>query len=109
MEFSTADKRLAKDIIRRGVLHRHAQWQQELRELLDKPFDENSNVYDRSLQITNEARKFFKEAMEMEDYYRNSMLLTGLANLYYRHLITDDDLAELSEEIKRSILLILNH
>lgn len=109
MEFCNTDKRLAKDIIRRGVLHRHAQWQQELRELLDKPFDENSNEYDRSLQITNEARKFFKEAMEMEDYYRNSMLLTGLANLYCRHLITDNDLAELSEEIKQSIRLILNH
>ena len=108
MELSKTDKQLAKEIIRRGILHRHAQWQQELRELLDRPFDENKNEFDRSLQITNEARKFYKEAMEMEDYYRNSMLLTGLANLYYRHLITDDDLAELSEEIKQSIHMILN-
>ena len=109
MELTEADKRLAKDIIKRGVLRRHAQWQQELRELLDKPFDENKNEFDRSLQITNEARKFYKEAMEMEDYYRNSMLLTGLANLYYRHFITDDDLAELSEEIKQSIHSLLDH
>ena len=108
MELTKADKRLAKDIIRRGILRRHAQWQQELRELLDKPLDENNNEYDRSLQITNEARKFYKEAMEMEDYYRNSMLMIGLANLYYHHLITDDDLAELSEEIKQSIHMILN-
>ena len=109
MELTKADKRLAKDIIRQGILRRHAQWQQELRELLDRPLDENKNEFDRSLQITNEARKFYKEAMEMEDYYRNSMLLTGLANLYYRHLITDDDLAELSEEIKQSIHSLLDH
>ena len=108
MELTKADKRLAKDIIRRGILHRHAQWQQELRKLLDSPFDENKNEYDRSLQITNEARKFYKEAMEMEDYYRSSMLMIGLANLYHHHLITDDDLAELSEEIKQSIHLLLN-
>ncbi|MDE6648428.1 MAG: hypothetical protein K2K45_00685 [Muribaculaceae bacterium] len=44
----------------------------------------------------------------MDDHYRNSMLLTGLANLYSRHLITDDELAELPEEIKQSIHMILN-
>ena len=109
MELSKADKRFAKEIIRRGILYRHAQWQQELRELLDRPFDDNKNEYDRSLQITNEARKFYKEAMEMEDYYRNSMLMIGLANLYYRHLITDDDLAELSEQIKQSIHVLLDN
>ena len=108
MELTKADKRLAKDIIRQGILRRHAQWQQELRELLDRPLDENKNEYDRSLQITDEARKFYKEAMEMEDYCRNSMLMIGLANLYHRHLITDDDLAKLSEEIRQSIHLLLN-
>ncbi len=109
MELSKDDKRLAKDIIRRGILHRHAEWQQELRKLLDKPFDDGSNEYDRSLQITNKARKFYKEAMEMEDFYRNTMLLTGLANLYYHKHITDDDLAELSEEVQQAIHLLLRH
>ena len=108
MELTKDDKRIAKDIIRRGILRRHAQWQQELRKLLDKPFAENNNEYDRSMQITAKARKFYKEAMGMEEYYRNSMLLMGLANLYYRHLITDDDLAELSETVRQAILLILN-
>ena len=108
MELTKDDKRIAKDIIRRGILRRHAQWQQELRKLLDKPFAENNNEYDRSMQITAKARNFYKEAMELEEYYRNSMLLIGLANLYYRHLITDDDLAELSETVRQAILLILN-
>ncbi len=33
MELSKEDKRLAKDIIRRGILHRHARWQEQLRSL----------------------------------------------------------------------------
>ena len=109
MELTKDDKRIAKEVIRRGILRRHAQWQQELRTLLDRPFTEKNNEYDRSMQITSKARKFYKEAMEMEEYYRNSMLLMGLANLHYRHLITDDDLAELSEDVRQAINLFLNH
>ncbi len=108
MELSKEDKRLAKDIIRRGILHRHAQWQEELRKLLDKPLNEKCNEYDRSMQITDKSRKFYKEAMEMEDYYRNSMLLIGLANLYYRKHITDEDLSPLSDEVKQAIAVLLS-
>lgn len=108
MELSKEDKLSAKDIIRRGILHRHAQWQQELRELLDKPLDEDGTEFDRSMQITDNARKFYKEAMTMEDYFRNAMLLTGLANLYYHKHVTDDDLAELSEELQQAIHFLLS-
>lgn len=34
IELNKSEKRAAKDLIRKGILHRHAQWQQELRELL---------------------------------------------------------------------------
>ncbi len=99
---------MAKDIIRRGILHRHTQWQEELRKLLDKPLSEKCNEYDRSMQITDKSRKFYKEAMEMEDYYRNTMLLEGLANLYYRKYITDEDLSNLSDEVKQAIAVLLS-
>ncbi len=108
MELSKEDKRTAKDIIRRGILHRHAQWQQELRKLLDKPFEDGSNEYDRSMMITNTARKFYKEAMTMEEYYRNTMLLAGLANLYHYNHITDEDLAQLSEEAQQAVHFLLS-
>ena len=35
IELTKSEKRAAKDLIRKGILHRHAQWQQELRELLN--------------------------------------------------------------------------
>lgn len=42
-ELTKKEKRATKEIIRKGILHRHAQWQRELRELLEKPFGENGN------------------------------------------------------------------
>lgn len=108
MELSKEDKRLAKEIIRRGILHRHAQWQEELRKLLDTPLNEKCNEYDRSMQITDKARKFYKEAMGMEEYHRPSMLLTGLAKLYFNKHITDEDLTDLSDQAKQAIDLMLS-
>jgi len=107
-ELTKAEKRVAKEVIRRGILHRHSQWQNELRELLDKPFEEGSNEFERSLEITDNARKFFKEAMKMEEYYRNSQLVGGLACLYQDHHITDEDIAELTGDIQQTMRLMLS-
>lgn len=34
------------------------------------------------MEITHKARKFFKEAMMMEEYYNTNNLVVGLACLY---------------------------
>lgn len=60
IELTKNEKRAAKDLIRKGILRRHAQWQQEFRELLNKPYGEDGNEFDRSLEITEKARKFYK-------------------------------------------------
>lgn len=103
-EVSKEDRRRAKEIIKKGILHRHAEWQQELRALLDKPLKEDENEYDRSLTITDTARKFYKEAMLMDEWFKNSMLIIGLANLYLGQHITDEDLEELPEETQGKVL-----
>jgi len=107
-DLTKAEKQVAKEIIRRGILHRHSQWQKGLKELIDKPFEEGCNEFDRSLEITDNARKFFKEAMKMEDYYRNSQLVVGLACLYQDHHITDKDIAELTSDIQQTIRVMLS-
>jgi hypothetical protein len=102
-ELTKSEKRAAKDVIRKGILHRHAQWQNELRMLLDKPLAENENVFDRNMEITNKARLFYKEAERMEDFYRNSQLLIGLSYLYHDGHLTDEDLESLSENCRKHI------
>lgn len=99
-ELTKAEKRQAKDVIRIGILRRHAEWLRELRELLDQPYDEETNEFDRSMTITDKARKFYKEAMNMEDYYRNSMLTIGLAKLLHDGYLTTEDIASLPEDLK---------
>ena len=103
IELTKSEKRAAKDLIRKGILHRHAQWHQELRELLNKPYGDEGNEYDRSLEITDKARKFYKEAMIMEDYYRNGNLMMGLACLYRDEHITAEDIDSLPENIAQAI------
>ena len=50
-EFTKAERRQMKEILKVGILRRHAEWQEELKALLDAPFAEDENEFDRSLQI----------------------------------------------------------
>ena len=108
IELTKSKKRAAKDLIRKGILHRHAQWQQELRELLNKPYGEDGNEFDRSLEITDKARKFYKEAMMMEDSYSTNNLVSGLACLYHDNHISAKDLDSLPENVAMAIQRILD-
>ncbi len=109
IELSKEDKKAAREILRRGILHRHAQWQEEMRDLLDKPYNKGENEYDRNMQITGKSREFYKEAMEMEDYYRGSQMIFGLAQLYHGQYLTDEDLEPLSEEAIASVRFLGQH
>ena len=100
-ELTKGEKKQVKELLRKGILRRHAQWQSELRELLDKPFDDEiGNEFDRSMLITDKVRKFYKEAMQMEDYYRNSMLIIGLLDLLHDGYLTGEDIAGLPDDLK---------
>lgn len=105
IELTKGEKKQVKELLRKGILKRHAQWQSELREMLDRPFDDEiGNEFDRSMAITDMARKFYKEAMQMEDYYRNSMLIIGLLNLLHDGYITGEDIAILPEDLRERLL-----
>lgn len=103
-DLTKSEKKQIKDLLKIGILRRHAEWQNELRELLSRPFDnEIGNEFDRTMAITDTARKFYKEAMQMEDYYNNSMLLISLLNLLHGGYLTKDDIFSLPEEIRKWI------
>lgn len=100
-ELTKAEKKQAKELLKKGILKRHAEWHSEMRELLDRPFDSAmGNEFDRSMMITDKASKFYKEAMQMEDYYRNSMLALGLLNLYNDGYLTAEDINPLPDELR---------
>lgn len=107
IELTKGERRAVKDLIRIGILRRHAQWQSQLKELLDSPIDDG-NEFDRSMEITKRARDFLKEAMRMEEYYRNSLLLGGIATLYHDGYLNDNDIASLPDELQDKIRPIFN-
>lgn len=103
-ELTKSEKRQANELLKKGILRRHAEWQNGMRELLDRPFDtEIGNEFNRSMMITDKARKFYKEAMRMEDYYRTSMLVNGLLNLFHEGFLTGEDITGLPEELREWI------
>jgi hypothetical protein len=57
-DFSKAEKKQLKALL---ILRRHTEWLRELRELLDQPYDEETNEFDRSMTVTDKSRKFYKE------------------------------------------------
>lgn len=89
-----------KDILTVGILRRHAEWQQELKTLLDAPIADDENEFSRSMKITDMARKFYKEAMNMEDYYRTSWIESGIIYLLRGGYLSLIELSVLSKEVQ---------
>ena len=46
-------------------------------ELINKEYGDDENAFDRCMEVTKRSRDYFKEAMRREDYYRNTMMLSG--------------------------------
>lgn len=100
-ELTKQDKRQLKDLVRKGNLRRYKEWLQEMSELINKPVVESEgNEFDRCMEITKASREFYKEAMAREDFYRNSMLSTGMSNLLADGYLKKEDLADLRPELK---------
>ena len=103
MELTKAGKRQLKDIIRRGILRRCEEWLKETSELISKPYDDDENAFDRCMEVTKRSRDYYKEAMEREDYYRNTMIELGVYVLLREGYLTFDDLSELRPEVQSDI------
>lgn len=97
----TKDERVPlKNLLKVGILRRHAEWQEELKALLEAPFTEDENEFSRSVKITDMARKFYKEAMNMEDFYRSSWIEIGIISLIRGGYLSIEELSELPEELQ---------
>ena len=105
MELTKSDKRQLQDIIQRGILRRCEEWLKETTELINKEYDEGENAFDRCMEVTKRSRDYFKEAMRREDYYRNTMMLSGTAALLAEGYLTLDDIKECREEVQAAIRL----
>jgi len=103
MELTKADKRQLKEIIRRGILRRCEEWLKETSELINKEYGDDENAFDRCMEVTKRSRDYYKEAMEREDYYRNTMIELGVYVLLKEGYLTFDDLSELRPEVQSDI------
>ncbi len=105
MELTKSDKRQLKDIIRRGILRRCEEWLKETSELIHKEYDGDENAFDRCMEVTKRSRDYFKEAMRHEDYYRNTMMLSGAGVLLAEGYLTLNDIEECRDEVQAAIRL----
>ena len=103
MELTKADRRQLKDIIRRGILRRCEEWLKETSELINKEYGDDENAFDRCMEVTKRSRDYFKEAMRCEDYYRNTMMLSGTGVLLAEGYLTLEDIKDCREEVQTSI------
>lgn len=103
MELTKADKRQLKEIIRRGILRRCEEWLKETSDLINKEYGEDENAFDRCMEVTKRSRDYFKEAMRREDYYRNTMMLSGAGVLLAEGYLAVEDLKDCREEVQAAI------
>ena len=103
MELTKTDKRQLKEIIRRGILRLCEEWLKETSELISKEYGDDENAFDRCMEVTKRSRDYFKEAMQREDYYRNTMMLSGAGVLLAEGYLTLEDIKDCREEVQTSI------
>lgn len=105
LEPTKQERRILKEIIKKGNLARYGEWLKEMDALIHKPYSDGENEFDRCMEVTKKSRNFFKEAMKREDFYRNTQLLNGAAILLCEEYIDRSDLSPLSDEIKSAVIL----
>ena len=81
MELTKADKRQLQEVIRKGILRRREEWLKEAAALINRQYDGEENAFDRCMEVTKRSRDYYKEAVRREDYYRNTMLLSGAGGI----------------------------
>lgn len=104
MEFSNAQRYIAKGIIKTGILRRHQEWQNEIATLIDSPYPDDSNTFDRNMEITKRARDFYKEAMRMEEFYNNSQIESAIVMLLRDGYLSHEELHGFSNEVSELLL-----
>ena len=103
MELTKTDKRQLKEIIRRGILRRCEEWLKDTSELINKEYGDDENAFDRCMEVTKRSRDYFKEAKRREDYYCNTMMLSGTGVLLAEGYLTLEDIKDCREEVQTSI------
>lgn len=103
MELTKADKRQLREIIRRGILCRCEEWLKETSNLINKEYGKDENAFDRCMEVTKRSRDYFKEAMRSEEYYRNTMMLSGVGVLLAEGYLAVEDLKDCREEVQAAI------
>ena len=102
-EFTKSEKRQIKDIIQTGILRRHAEWLQEVKTLIEKQYN-GENEFDRSMEVTQRSRDFYKEAMSLENYYRNTQMFLGMVYLMADGYLCETDLEILPDDIRQTVI-----
>ena len=105
MELTKADKRQLQEVIRKGILRRCEEWLKEAAALINRQYDGEENAFDRCMEVTKRSRDYYKEAVRREDYYRNTMLLSGAGELLAKGYITMDDIGVCRPEVQAAIRL----
>ena len=94
-----------KSIIHQGILRRCEEWLKETVEIINKDYVGEENAFDRCMEITKRSRNYFKEATRRENYYNNTMLLSGAGELLANGYLTLDDFKDVRPEIQDAVRL----
>ena len=105
MELTKTDKQQMKSIIHQGILRRCEEWLKETVEIINKDYVGEENAFDRCMEITKRSRNYFKEATRRENYYNNTMLLSGAGELLANGYLTLDDFKDVRPEIQDAVRL----
>lgn len=106
IDLSKSEYRIAKEVLRTGILRLHENWQKDLAELLARPYDnDRENAFDRSMEIISMTNKWKKEAYAMERWYSKSAIIYNISILLDEGILTEADIAPLSDEVKKDIAI----
>lgn len=105
MELTKAEKRQLQGVIQRGVLRRCEEWLRETAAIINREYEGEENAFDRCMEITKRSHNFYKEAARRENYYRNTMLLSGVGELLTNGYLAMDDLKDFRPEVQAAIRL----
>ena len=102
--FSKDERKIAKEILKKGILSYHQNWQNGIAALIQSPYTEDENAFSRSMEITKRAKDFYKEAMRLESFYDKTWIASGIAMFLADGNLKEEDLKVLPTDIQKYLL-----
>ncbi|MCD7931516.1 MAG: hypothetical protein LUH15_09235 [Tannerellaceae bacterium] len=109
MEFSKSQKKIARELINKGLHKECALFLEDMEKFINHPDIKNTDSHESYLKLYKKVVTFDKHVARRYDAVTGSRYFITLLGLFYDKVLDKEDLALFNEEVQNRLLDSLKH